>query len=262
MTPPEGAAVDQLLALIRRLRAPDGCAWDRRQTLTTMRKWLLEETYEVLDALDAGDADAHRDELGDLLFVLAFQAELQADAGAFTLADVAHGVHAKMVRRHPHIFGDAPNTDEPMGLQRWEAQKAQEEPDRSAVDGVPRAMPALARAERLGIKAGAVGFDWPDADAVVPVLDAELAELAQARATGDAAAIAHELGDVLFSAVNLARKLGVSPEAALQHANDRFEARFRHLEAGVRADGEQVRDLSMAHLDARWQQAKRALGGG
>jgi MazG family protein len=259
VTPAAGPAVDRLVALIQRLRAPNGCAWDRRQTLTTMRKWLLEETYEVLDALDADDASAHRDELGDLLFVLAFQAELQAEAGAFTLADVADGVHAKMVRRHPHVFGDAPNTDEPMGLQRWEAQKALEDPDRSAVDGVPRAMPALARAERLGVKAGAVGLDWSDADSVLPVLEDELAELAEARGAGDADAIAHELGDVLFSAVNLARKLGVSPEMALQKANDRFEARFRRLESGVRADGAQVRDLPMAALDLRWQAAKRAL---
>lgn len=264
MTPPKqtagaGPAVDRLVSLIQRLRAPDGCAWDRRQTLETMRKWLLEETYEVLDAIDAGDANAHRGELGDLLFVLAFQAELQAEAGAFDLADVADAIHAKMVRRHPHVFGDAPNTDEPMGLQRWEAQKALEDPDRSAVDGVPRAMPALARAERLGVKAGAVGFDWPDADAVLPVLDGELAELAEARHGGDIAEITHEIGDVLFSAVNLARKLGISPESALQQANDRFEARFRRLESDVRADGDQVSNLPMAALEVRWQAAKRAL---
>lgn len=261
-SPTAGAAVDRLVALIQRLRAPGGCAWDQRQTLATMRKWLLEETYEVIDALDADDASAHRAELGDLLFVMAFQAELQAEAGAFTLADVADAVHAKMVRRHPHVFGDAPNTDEPMGLQRWEAQKALEDPERSAIDGVPRAMPALARAQRLSVKAGAVGFDWPDADAVLPVLTGELAELAEARADDDAGAIAHEIGDVLFSAVNLARKLGVSPEAALHQANDRFEARFRHLEAGVRADGAQVRDLPMSTLDARWKAAKLALADG
>lgn len=254
-----GAALERLADVVRRLRAPDGCAWDRKQTLASMRNYLIEETYEVLDAIDADDAAAHREELGDLLFQIVFQAQLRAEAGAFDLAGVADAITEKMVRRHPHVFGDAPNDGQPMGRARWAAQKAQENPRRSALAGVPRAMPALQRGARLGAKASAVGFDWQTADAVLPVLTGELEELAQARAAADPEAIAHELGDVLFSVVNLARKLGVAPEEALQKANDRFEARFRTMEAAIRADGQAITDFTLPELDARWQAAKAHL---
>lgn len=254
-----GAAMARLEAVVRRLRAPDGCAWDRKQTLASMRNYLIEETYEVLDAIDADDAAAHREELGDLLFQIVFQSQLRAEAGAFDLAGVAEAITTKMIRRHPHVFSDAPNDGEPMGRAKWAAQKAAEHPNRSAIAGVPRAMPALQRGARLGAKASAVGFDWDTADAVLPVLMGELEELAHARTAGEPEAIMHELGDVLFSVVNLARKLGIAPEEALQKANDRFESRFRTMETDIRAEGRQVVDLDMATLDVRWQHAKARL---
>lgn len=254
-----GAAVARLARLVARLRAPDGCAWDQRQTLDSMRPWLIEETYEVLAALDADNADAHREELGDLLFQIVFQAQIRAEDGRFDLADVADAIHTKMVERHPHVFGDAPNDGEPMGAARWAKLKAKGSPRRRILDGVPGALPALLRAQKLGARAGAAGFDWLDADAVLPIISGELAELAEARDAADAQAIEHEVGDVLFSVVNLARKLGIDAESALQRANARFTARFEAIEAGLDAEGRRVQDATPDELEARWQAAKAAI---
>lgn len=256
-----GASMAALAQLVARLRAPDGCAWDQRQTLESMRPWLLEEAYEVLDALDSGDAKAHREELGDLLFQIVFQAQLRAEEGAFDLSAVAETIHAKMVARHPHVFGDAPNDGQPMGAARWAALKARERPRETILAGIPRALPALARAQKLGARAGAAGFDWLDADQVLPIIAGELAELAEARRGGDPQAVQHELGDVLFSVVNLARKLGVDAEGALAQANARFTARFEAIEAGLAHEGRRVEDTSPEELESRWQQAKAALNG-
>lgn len=256
-----GPAFERLVDLVARLRAPDGCPWDREQTLASMRRWLLEETHEVLEAIDTDDVDAHRAELGDLLFQIVFQARLREEDGCFDVAAVCDAIVDKMVRRHPHVFGAADPTDRDAVRRAW-AESKRREGRSSALDGVPRGLPALARAERLGGKAANVGFDWSDPTGVLAKIDEEHAELREAMAAGDADAVAHELGDYLFSLVNLCRHLGVDPEAALQGTNRRFEQRFRAVEAGVEADGHRVADLDEAELERRWQAVKKVLAAG
>ncbi|MCB9548171.1 MAG: nucleoside triphosphate pyrophosphohydrolase [Myxococcales bacterium] len=241
-----------------RLRAPDGCPWDRRQSLESLRAYLIEETYEVLEALDDGDPGAHREELGDLLFQVVFQARIREEEGHFDAAAVADGIREKLERRHPHVFGDAVLADAEAVAQSWHAIKAQEKRRESALDGIPRALPALLRAERLGAKAARVGFDWPDVDGVLAKLAEEQAELAAARAAGDADAIHHEVGDLLLTMASLARHLGVDPEAALEAANHRFEQRFRGVERRLSAQGQAMADADAATLDAAWEAVKRS----
>ena len=275
-----GEAFERLVAVMAKLRAPDGCPWDRVQTQDSLRQWLLEETYEVLEAMVSDDAAHHREELGDLLLQVVFQAQLRAEEGSFDVAAVADGITEKMVRRHPHVFGDqavAAGAEGALEVRAlWNALKKREKRRDSALDGIPPALPALLRALRLGQKAAAVGFDWGSAAEVLVKLDEERAELAEAlgpegrwaaapTVPGHAAvapapaAVAHELGDCLFTLVNLARHLGVDPEAALQDANARFDQRFRGLEAGLKAEGRRVEGTEAAELEARWQAVKRAL---
>lgn len=257
-----GEAFEALVELMARLRAPDGCPWDREQTLQTMKAPLVEETWEVLEAIDDDDVEAHREELGDLLFQVVFQARLRQEEGAFDAAAVARGIHEKLVRRHPHVFGDEDPADREAVRRRWSEIKAAEKPRESALDGVPKRMPALQRAQRLGGKASSAGFDWRALDGVQDKIDEEVGELREALEGGEPTAIAHELGDLLFSVVNLARHLRIDAEAALHGASDRFDARYRTLERGLKADGKVVRDEDDAALDARWQAAKRALAEG
>jgi MazG family protein len=258
-----GAAVTELVGLMQRLLAEGGCPWDREQTLETLVPYLVEETYEVVDAIAAGDAADHREELGDLLLQIAFQSELRFAEGKFGIDDVARGIVAKLVRRHPHVFGDVVAKDAGAVLANWAKLKAVEKAEKGkhgALDGIPRSAPALLRATRAGEKAGAVGFDWPDADGPRAKIDEELGELDEARRAGDRAHMQRELGDALFALVNLARKLGLDAEQALREATDRFATRFRHVETTLAAEGRAVSDANPEEQERLWQSAKRAEG--
>lgn len=243
-----------------RLRAPGGCPWDREQTMSSLRPYLLEETYEVLEAIDAGDARAHREELGDLLLQIVFQAQLASETGDFAFADVADAISNKLVFRHPHVFGDAKVKDAEGVLKQWAALKREEKAarggGRSALEGVPREMPALARADRLTEKASRIGFDWPDVGGARAKVDEELRELDEAVARGDREAIEHELGDALFALANVARKLSVAPEEALRASVARFIARFEHVERGLERAAVPHGQATLEQMDELWNEAK------
>jgi tetrapyrrole methylase family protein / MazG family protein len=253
-------AIERLLGIMERLRGPDGCPWDREQTLRSIRQYVLEETYEVLEAIDSGDAGEHREELGDLLLQIVFQAQLRREEGAFDFADVAEAISTKLVYRHPHVFGDADVKDAEGVLRQWAALKREEKKAKgggdSVLEGVPREMPALARADRLTEKASRIGFDWPDAAGAREKVREELAELDEAVAGGDRDALEHELGDVLFALANLARKLGVAPEEALRGAIGRFMSRFGHVERELARRGVPHGGATLAEMDAIWDEAK------
>ena len=256
-----GATLPRLVGLMQRLLAPDGCPWDREQTLATLLPYLVEETYEVVDALQAGAVSDHCEELGDLLLQVIFQAELRHAEGAFGIDEVIEGIVSKLIRRHPHVFGEihAKNADE--ALASWAKLKATEKAKKGkkgALDGIPRSAPALVRAMRAGEKAGAVGFDWPDAAGVRDKVNEELAEFDEACANQDRAAMTAELGDLLFAIVNLARKLHLDAEHALREATDRFGRRFRHMEEKLEAEGRTVKSASAEEQDALWEAAKSA----
>jgi MazG family protein len=264
-----GSEVSKLVGLMQKLLAPGGCPWDREQTLETLIPYLIEETYEVIDALHEGTVDDHREELGDLLLQVVFQSELRYAQGHFGIDDVARGIVAKLVRRHPHVFGDVKAENTEQALASWAKLKAQEkeakgprqkhEKPRSALDGIPRSAPSLVRAFRAGEKAGAVGFDFPDAEGPRQKILEELDELVEAQGTGDRRAMAHELGDLLFAVVNMARKLGLDAESALKESTDRFARRFSLVEEAARASGREVSELSAAEQDRLWEDAKAAL---
>lgn len=253
-------SIERLLGIMHRLRAPGGCPWDREQTLATLRPYVLEETYEVLEAIDASDVAAHREELGDLLLQIVFQAELRQEAGAFEFADVADAISDKLVSRHPHVFGDGQVKDAEGVLKQWAALKREEKRrkggGKSVLEGVPREMPALARADRLTEKASRIGFDWPDAAGARAKVAEELAELDAAVASGDRGEIEHELGDLLFAVANFARKLGVAPEEALRATVGRFTARFTHVEEALERRGVPHGGATLAEMDLLWDEAK------
>jgi len=253
-------ALERLLSIMERLRGPDGCPWDREQTLRTLRPYVLEETYEVLEAIDSGDPREHCEELGDLLLQIVFQAQLAKEEGLFDFADVAEAISSKLVSRHPHVFGNTDVKDAEGVLRQWAALKREEKKAKgrgeSVLEGVPREMPALARADRLTEKASRVGFDWPDPAGAREKLAEELAELDAAVAAGDAEGLEHELGDVLFAAANLARKLGVPPEEALRGAVARFISRFGHVERELARRGVPHGEATLAEMDALWEEAK------
>lgn len=251
---------------MERLLGPGGCPWDRRQSLDSLKGYLLEETYEVLEAIDEGDPAHHREELGDLLFQVVFQAALRARQGAFTLADVVEGIAEKLVRRHPHVFGEENAPDAEAVRIRWEAIKREETLEtqgrlRRTLEGVPAALPALLRAQRLGQKASGVGFDWDGPAGARAKVAEELGELDEAVVSGDRAAVAHEAGDLLEAVVSWARLLGVDAEDALRAANRRFEARFGHIEDRLRAQGRSPEDASLEEMESYWQEAKGTEGG-
>ena len=257
-----GDNFSKLVGLMQRLLAPDGCPWDREQTLTSLLPYVVEETYEVVDAVESGNVDDHREELGDLLLQVVFQSELRAVEGAFGINQVVDGIVEKMVRRHPHVFGDAIAKDAKEVLSNWSDIKAKEKAEKgktSTLDGVPKTAPALLRATRLGDKAGAVGFDWEGTEGPRNKINEELGELDAAIATGDQAAMEHELGDLLFSVVNLARKLNLDAERALRGSADRFTKRFNYIEESLAAQGTRVKDCQPASLERLWQEAKRTL---
>jgi MazG family protein len=257
-------SMQALLALMVRLRDPKtGCPWDAVQTFETIAPYTIEEAYEVADAIQRGSLPHIREELGDLLFQVVFHARIAEEQSAFDFADIADALVAKMTERHPHVFGARDGRTADQQVDAWEAQKAAARAAKGAgvLDDVPLALPALMRAEKLTKRAGRIGFDWPSAEPVLEKLEEELAELAEARASGNAAHVAEEMGDVLFVVANLARKLGVDPEEALRQTNAKFERRFRFIEKKLAEAGKTgVRPLE--ELDPLWNEAKRAERGG
>jgi tetrapyrrole methylase family protein/MazG family protein len=252
-------AFDDLVALMVRLRGPGGCPWDREQTLETLKTYLLEETYEVLDALDGGDPGEHREELGDLLFQVIFQSQLRSEEGAFTIEEVIEGIHDKLVRRHPHVFGDSAAGTSREVLDQWERLKAEEKRGTSRpslLDHVPEHLPALLKTLRLTEKAARVGFDWTEEQDLLEKGEEEWRELREAVADGRKERIAEELGDLLFVLANLARRQGLDPEDALRQANRKFQRRFRYIEESLGRQGLRPQDVSLQEMDALWDEAK------
>ena len=260
----EGTTITRLVGLMRRLLGPGGCPWDREQSLKTLRKYVLEEACEVIDAIDSGDRAALREELGDLLLQVVFQAELARREGSFAIDDVVACIVDKLVNRHPHVFGHLEAKDADDVLRNWEKLKAKEKGERGVLSGVPRSMPALTRAQRVGEKVARVGFDWEDAKGSRSKVDEEMGELDQAIAQGDAASVEEELGDVLFALVNLSRHLRVDAEGALRRTIEKFSTRFAHVEKRVREEhggwgeaGGGEKHLPLEVLDRYWEEAKR-----
>jgi MazG family protein len=261
-----GAGFQRLVDLMRRLRAENGCAWDREQTLESLRPFVIEETYEVVDAIDRGDLDALRDELGDFLLEAVFLAQIAAERGDFDIGDSLRSICDKLVRRHPHVFGERAGDTRPLDAaevkRRWEEIKADEQktagrPAR-ALGSIPDSLPALLRAYRLGKRAATVGFDWPNAAGVEAKVAEELAELAEARAGGSAADVEEEIGDLLFTIANWARHLDVDPESALRAANRKFSERFAVLESRLETRGVALRDATLEEMEAEWERVKTA----
>ena len=255
----DGAFAD-LLNIMDRLRDPGGCPWDREQTYATLRNYLLEECYEVVEALDGGDREGLREELGDLLFQIVFLSRLAKEEGAFTAEDVATGIAEKMVRRHPHVFGrERADTSEEV-LRNWEEIKRKEKGtpagSASVLAGIPRGLPALLKAQRLGTKAARVGFDWHRDVDVLDKIDEEVGELRRAAEAGRPEDVREEFGDLLFSLVMLARRLEVDAEEALEGANRKFQARFHEVERRLAAAGIPIQDAGLATLDRVWTEVK------
>ena len=236
------------------LRAPGGCPWDREQTLESLRPYLLEEAYEVLEVMTGEDGELHAEELGDLLFQVVFQAQIRSERGEFDLRDVVGAISEKLTRRHPHVFGDEDASDPEAVSARWDELKAQE--GKGGIEDIPRALPTLSRAAKVGKKAAKVGFDWPDVAGPLSKVDEEAHELRRAISAADSAAIEHELVDLLFAAVNVSRHLGVDPELALRAATERFLDRFAHVRDRLAQDGQTPQEVSLERLDELWNEAK------
>lgn len=253
---------DRLRALCARLRAPNGCPWDREQTLESLRAYIVEEAYEVVDAITAGEPEALAEELGDLLFQVIFVAQLAEERGWFDVLKVCELIHAKMVARHPHVFGDVRVASAQEVVQNWERIKKNEK-KRGALAGVPESLPALLKTLRITEKAAALGFDWERPEDVLAKVREEVEELAKvvsrSKEEADDARVREELGDVLFSIANVARHLGVDPEAALQAANRKFAQRFASMEAFAAAQGLSLDACTMDQLEALWQRAKKQV---
>ncbi|MBT8077179.1 MAG: nucleoside triphosphate pyrophosphohydrolase [Gammaproteobacteria bacterium] len=258
------SSIEKLLEIMVALRDPQaGCPWDQQQDFSSIAPYTIEEAYEVADAIAREDLPGLRDELGDLLFQVVFHARMAEEIGAFDFAAVAAGICDKMLRRHPHVFGDAEQRAAGPVAGSWERIKSEERArsaatvaTASAVDGIAVALPALKRAQKLGKRAAAAGFDWPDSAGPRAKIDEEIAELEEACEGGDAAAISEEFGDLLFACVNLARHLEIDAEQALAAANRKFEARFRDMEERIRASGRDPVTLDLESLEAEWQRSK------
>ncbi|MEB2311590.1 MAG: nucleoside triphosphate pyrophosphohydrolase [Sorangiineae bacterium] len=260
-----GQSFPKLVELMQRLLAPEGCPWDREQDFASLRRYVLEEACEVIDAIDGGERRDLEEELGDLALQVVFLGELARAEGSFGPDDVIRGIVEKLVRRHPHVFGDVDVSGSEDVLRNWELIKQEEKRDRPLLAGVPRSLPALHRAQRMSEKVSRVGFDWPDGRGSRDKVSEELAELDEAIEGGDPARIEHELGDILFALVNLARHHGLDAEIALRRTGDRFAARFAHVERRVKdahggwprgADGKPGAGLPLDELDGYWQAAK------
>ena len=259
----------QLVELMRRLRAPGGCPWDRDQTFQTIKPYMLEEAYEVAEAIDNADFPHLREELGDLLLQVVFFSQMAAEVGHFTVEDVVNAISDKLIRRHPHVFGDT-SLDTPDQVKRkWADLKEEEkklaaaargeeyEKRKSVLDGVSKGAPALIEAYQLTDRAAFVGFDWPNPEGIIEKMEEEIAELREARAGTDADAVRDEVGDLLFTAVNLARGLGLEPESLLKRANRKFRRRFQWMEAQLAEADRKPAETSLEDMEALWQRAKQ-----
>ncbi len=255
------AELRRLLDIMAALRDPvGGCPWDRQQDFASIAPYTIEEAYEVADAIGRHDFAALPDELGDLLFQVVYHARMAEEAGHFAFAEVARSISDKMVRRHPHVFGDAAARDAAEQTAAWEAQKHAERAARAetgTLAGVPTGLPALTRAAKLTARAARVGFDWPDADSVLEKLDEEVAELRAELPQADPARLADEVGDLLFVLANLARKLQLDPEACLRHANQKFARRFTAMERRTEQAGRSLSECALDEMEAAWQAVKR-----
>jgi tetrapyrrole methylase family protein/MazG family protein len=260
-----GEWFEKLVKLQARLRAPDGCPWDREQTHMTLRTYLIEEAYEVVEALESGDDTKFAEELGDLLLQVVFHADIARVEGRFSAADVIQGIHDKMVRRHPHVFGGKRARDAKAVLKSWEKIKAEERKAKgiekgtkpaSLLDGVSHALPGTMEGFQLTRRAARIGFDWDSAEGVLDKVAEEAGELRREIGAGAAGRVEEEMGDLLFAAVNLARFLHVDPEIALKKANAKFAARFREMERLARESGKELADVPRATMESLWEQAK------
>jgi ATP diphosphatase len=265
-----GDKFEQLIAIMRTLRAPGGCPWDREQTHASLRPFVLEETYEVLEAIETGDMDELREELGDYLYEAVFLAQISEEAGAFSIGDAIDVIRDKLVRRHPHVFAKAPDEESittGQVIERWETMKARERAAkgqhesraRTALSGVPKTLPSLLRAYEISARAAAVGFDWARAGDVLDKIEEEVDEVrreVEAGATGDLSRAEEEMGDLLFAIANLSRKLGIEPDAALRRANEMFTTRFDAMEGAFAARGKLLSDASLDEMERGWQRVK------
>ena len=262
--PSAGSAFEKLIDLMATLRSPAGCAWDREQTLKSLRPYLIEETYEVIDAIDRNDLSSLQNELGDFLLEAVFVAQICSEQNSFHIGDSIDAVCEKLIRRHPHVFQENAEDEESLTSaevkQQWEIIKANERADQKHLTGLlsnlPSHLPSLLHADRIGRRASVVGFDWQSIDDVDKKISEEFEELNRARTEGDAAAIEEELGDLLFSVANLARHLKVEPESALRAANQKFTNRFTELEDSFRNRGIALRDASIEEMETEWQRIK------
>jgi tetrapyrrole methylase family protein/MazG family protein len=251
--------IDRLLEVVARLRGEGGCPWDREQTIDSLKQYLIEESYEVIDAIESGDSDKHAEELGDVLLQIALHARIREEQGEFNFDDVADRLADKLIRRHPHVFGDVSVKDSAGVLRNWEIIKANEKGSdrKSVLDGVPKQLPALQKAQRIQSRVARVGFDWPDTRDVVAKVDEELAETKEAIAGGDREKVHGEIGDLLFAIVNLCRFEKVEAEECLRASISKFERRFREIEKRVKKEGRELKDCTLAELDAHWNAIKK-----
>jgi tetrapyrrole methylase family protein / MazG family protein len=256
-----GDKFNRLVGIMARLRAPDGCPWDREQTFDTIKPYTLEETYEVLDAIDARDWRGLAEELGDYILQAVFYAQMAEESGHFRIEDSLDAINAKLIRRHPHVFGDAEARTADAVKQRWDEIKAVEKQEAGVqqellLDGVPRSLPALVEASQISSRAAKSGFDWDNAEQVLAKLEEELHELAEARRTASQKDIEDEIGDILFVLVNVARFMKVDPEQSLRKSNAKFRRRFAHVERTLKERGKTLNDSDIQEMEALWQEAK------
>ncbi len=267
-----GVRFDRLVEIMRALRAPGGCPWDREQTVASLRPFVLEETYEVLEAIENGSAASLREELGDYLYEAVFLAQINEEAGTFTIGDAIDGICDKLVRRHPHVFaraeGEGAITSDQV-IERWETMKARERADagephvgqqKTTLSGVPKTLPSLLRAYEISARAAAVGFDWARPADVLDKIEEEVAEVrreVESGATGDLSRAEEEMGDLLFAIANLSRQLGIEPEAALRRANEKFTGRFDAVERAFAARGRSLQQATLEEMEAEWQTVKQ-----
>lgn len=253
---PSLSPFERLVAIMAVLRSDDGCAWDRKQTHQSLLKYLVEEAYEVVEAVEAGNQEMLCEELGDLACQIAFHAQLASEKGQFDISDALNSINNKLIRRHPHIFGEKKELSPAQVRDQWEKIKVESGEKQSVLSGVPRNMPALLMAYRIGEKAGGVGFDWSAAGEVLNKIEEELAEIRAEMKHGNQSRLEEEVGDLLFAVASLARKFGIDPEQALRQGLSKFRARFERLEQAVNESGKRFEDFSLDQLEEIWQKVK------
>jgi len=251
-----GNQFEELVNIVSRLRGPDGCPWDREQTNHTLLPYFVEEVYEAIESIDDGDWDLVKEELGDILLHIVFQASIAEDEKNFQIIDSLDNINKKLINRHPHVFGDAKAEAAFHAKQNWEAEKHKEKGRESRLDGVPNSLPSLIRAQRLQQKASYAGFDWEKIEQVWGKVNEEIIELKEAEISGNNQHIEEEIGDLLFAIVNLSRHLNISSEDALRKTNQKFIRRFKKVEEGIKAKGKKLNEASLEEMDSIWNEAK------